>query len=192
MRANAMKESAVAAEAITETATVLIDPVTVNRTAEVPEAASVPRPPSQYRPSPPDRRRRLRRIAEGHVAEATAAAEEVMQRGPELQTDFGSRAPSSNDFKVVLDRVTKVQTTLAAVRTLLGFLEENEDIALSDLVMLLEHAHRLYDANATIDPALAQHYRALETFFRFRGEAISEGRAQARALAEARTPTVPA
>jgi len=162
------------------------DSMAVNRTLPVTPAASIVRPDKRYKPTDPDtRKKRLRRVADGQEAEALDAGKESAALGKQLGELLGQHAPDPAKTQAIVERVEAIDEALAPATSLVQFLSELREIALSDLQMVLERENKLYQTNVEFEPALAQHFKKLVKYFSLRGAAISAGKAQAKALESA-------
>jgi hypothetical protein len=162
------------------------DTIARNRACPVVAPSAIPAPPAGYRPSPGEvRKNDLRRIDGGLESELIEALDTCGARGPQLTEDLGRHAPVAGKAQELAARLKTVRRTKAAVAHLLGYLNEVEDIALSDSVVLLEAVERLCNAALPHDPGLALIYAPVLELFEARAAKISEGRAQAKARLEA-------
>jgi hypothetical protein len=76
-------------------------------------------------------------------------------------------------------RITTLSAGVGAASRLLNYLEELDEIALSDAMLYLENLNKEYEHAVPLKPSLATNYEQLTRFFSSRGEAISEGLADA-------------
>jgi hypothetical protein len=176
--------------AAVETATPLeandTDLIAQNRLCPVLEAESVPKPPAGFRPSAPEKRQRLlRRVDKDHVPLVEKSLEACAARGEKIVEDLGKLAPRPEKAAQLAARLKKLQRLKTAAAYLSGYVEELEEIALSDATQFLEGVRDGYEVMVTADPDLALLYEPLTQLFRARGEKISEGRARAKARREA-------
>jgi hypothetical protein len=152
------------------------DTIAANRSVTVVAAESIPQPPKGYKETAIDVRRKiLRTVAEDEEAEIKEALKALIKRGPAITDDLGKNAPNTSQLDALLARLDAVQASITATEFLLGYLNELEDIALSDAFLILEQAHRLYQANVISEPQLKTYYAAVERVFTARANAIREG-----------------
>ncbi len=164
------------------------DTIARNRSLASPDAAKVPVPPSAYRPTDPDvRRRRLRRLAAELRSEAGDALREAAKR--DIKADLGKHAPDPARAPALLERMTSTGEFVNAVQTLLAYAREVDQIAMSDVLIFLEAANKELVHALDHEPALATRYAALQQLFAARAGAIAEGMARAKDEAAAeKTP----
>jgi translation initiation factor 2B subunit (eIF-2B alpha/beta/delta family) len=161
------------------------DTIANNRTIAVVNAKELPRIPSGFRPSTTEvLRNGLRKVEEASISELLGALQVCVQKGRALQEELGKKTPPVEKAEELITRINDLQDTLAIARPLLTYLEELEDIALSDGVIYLESIKRAFDNNAD-DPNLAADYAKVLKFFIARSGKISEGIAAKKALEEA-------
>jgi len=154
----------------------LRDSIARNRACTPVAARAIPSVPTSYQPTNADVRRRLLRVVSGELsAEALQALEEIVRNKATFQKDLGELAPSPEPAERLLARVREVDATLVALEALLQFHREIEDIALSDVVHLLEAANTEYEHRVSRLPQLATRYSALARFFEARSAAVSAG-----------------
>lgn len=156
------------------------DTIAKNRGLPVLSDGGIPAAPQGYRPTDPDtRKRRLRRMADDLRAEAVIALVEAAAKGAALQTDLGKHAPAAARAQALAERIDQTGKLVGAVRPLLSYASELDEIALSDVVNFLEAENKelLHELEHT--PALASRYPALRKFMDSRAAAISEGMARA-------------
>ena len=153
------------------------DSIAKNRAVPIIDAAKVPRPPADYRPTDPDtRNKRLRKLAGEHGAETLAALNNVANR--DLKADFGKHAPDPKRSIALAERLNKTSALLTAARALYFHARELNQIARSDALVYLEKVNKMLVSTVDDHPALADDYESLRALFEARGEAIAEGRAQ--------------
>lgn len=115
------------------------DTIAKNRGLPVLNDGGIPGAPQGYRPTDPDiRKRRLRRMADDLRAEAAMALLEAAARGAALQTELGKHAPAAARAQALAERIDPTGKVVGAVRPLLSYASELDEIALSDVVIFLE------------------------------------------------------
>ena len=165
------------------------DTIARNRALPSPDAAKVPVPPSAYRPTDPEvRKRRLRRLSAELRSEAGDALREATKR--DLKADLGKHAPDPTRAPALLERMTASGQFVAAVQSLLAYAREIDQIAMSDVLIFLEAENKELVHALDHEPALAARYTALQQLFTARAGAIAEGMARAKdgAVAEKAPP----
>lgn len=157
------------------------DTIAKNRGLPVLNDGGIPGAPQGYRPTDPDiRKRRLRRMADDLRAEAAMALLEAAARGAALQTELGKHAPAAARAQALAERIDQTGKLVDAVRPLLSYASELDEIALSDVVIFLEAENKELLHEIEHNPALASRYPALRKFMDSRAAAISEGIARAK------------
>jgi hypothetical protein len=160
------------------------DTIARNRALPSPDAAKVPVPPSAYRPTDPEvRKRRLRRLSAELRSEAGDALREATKR--DLKADLGKHAPDPTRAPALLERMTASGQFVAAVQSLLAYAREIDQIAMSDVLIFLEAENKELVHALDHEPALASRYTALQQVFASRAGAIAEGMARAKEEAAA-------
>ncbi|MFO0589644.1 MAG: hypothetical protein U0441_19050 [Polyangiaceae bacterium] len=158
------------------------DTIARNRVVTILDAASVPRPPVEYKPTNPDaRRRRLRAIAADHRAESVAALQEASQR--DLRSDLGKYAPEPARAAALAERLNRTGKLVSAAQTLLTYAKEMEQIALSDAILFLEAENKQLQVAIEHEPHLSDSYTALQRFFDGRNTDITDGIARSNEMA---------
>jgi hypothetical protein len=162
------------------------DQLAVHRGLAPVEASQIPVPPDDFKPTDgTTRRRRLRRVADKSRSQATLALNEVAGRGAALQTDLGQYAPPAERGAQLSQRLTTLSSSIRSATQLLTFLEELDEIALSDAALYLDSVNKEYEHALSHKPSLATSYEQLEKFIQSRSDAIVEG------IANARSTTTP-
>jgi hypothetical protein len=166
------------------------DTIARNRALALLDPATVPTPPTAYRPTDPDvRNRRLRRLSSELRAEAGEALREAAKR--DLAADLGKYAPDPARAPALLERMTTTGQFVTAVQTLLAYARELDQIAMSDVLVFLEAENKQLVHSLQHEPALAPRYTALQQLFASRAGAIAEGMARAKDEAAAEKPQPP-
>lgn len=156
---------------------------TLARTRALPltQRDSIPRLPAGYQPTEPEvRNKRLRKMPRQLTAEAHAALRALARRGEHMRGDLGEFAPDARLAQQLARDIEEAAATKSLVMAQLAYLEEKEDLLLSDGMVLLEHAHKDYEYRVQRVPQIAEHYRELAEFIAARNKAISEGIARAK------------
>jgi hypothetical protein len=156
------------------------DQLAIHRGLPPIEASQIPVPPDDFKPTEVlVRNRRLRRVADKSRPQLLLALNEVAGRGANLSKDLGQYAPPVEAATQLARRLTTLSAGVSAASRLLNYLEELDEIALSDAILHLESINREYQHALSHKPSLATTYEQLDRFFSSRSDAISEGRAQA-------------
>jgi hypothetical protein len=158
----------------------LDDQLAVHRGLSPIEASAIPTPPDDFKPTEVlVRNRRLRRVADRSRPQMMLALDEVAARGAGLQADLGQYAPGAEAAAQLSRRASTLSAAVSAASRLLNYLEELDEITLSDAALYLDSVNREYTHALSHKPSLATTYEQLARFINSRGEAISEGLAQA-------------
>ncbi len=157
------------------------DQLAIHRGLPPTEASDIPEPPDDFKPTEVlVRNRRLRRVADKSRPQLLLALNEASARGADLAKDLGQYTPPAENAAQLARRISSLSAGVSAASRLLNYLEELDEIALSDAVLYLESLNKEYEHAVSHKPSLATNYEQLGRFFSSRGEAISEGLAQAR------------
>lgn len=160
------------------------DTIARNRALPLLDPASVPRPPSGYRPTDPDMaNRRIRRLSADHRSEACDALREAA--GRDLQKDLGKYAPDPKRAPALLERLIRSEQLMTAAQRLITYAKEMDRLALSDAYVFLSTENDLLETTLKHEPDLASDYTALGKLFAARSDAIVEGMARAKESAGA-------
>jgi hypothetical protein len=166
------------------------DSLAANRSIPVVAASMVPVPPKGYKVTAPDTKRKLLRlVGEEEEAEVKEALKALIKRGTKVTEDLGKNAPDVALLAPLLERLESTQETITATELFLTYLNEVEDIALSDALLHLEKVQKLYEANVDDEPQLKAHYAPVGRIFEARANAIREGLSRKRAEALNKTKT---
>ncbi|HLH27728.1 MAG TPA: hypothetical protein VKW77_02355 [Acidimicrobiales bacterium] len=162
----------------------LDDTIAVNRTVDVVAANTVPGPAAGFRPTDAEtRKRQLRRIAETLVSEAMDAGREANENAHRMKDDLGKHAPDGRHAGALVARLEQIQSGRRRAETLVGYYQEIEEIALSDLEVFLVAENREFEHAVSHEPQLADVYPLLVKYFAAKAAAISEGKRSARQTA---------
>jgi hypothetical protein len=159
----------------------LDDKLAINRALPITAAESIPTPPEGYQPTEPDKRvARLKKVARSGEAELLDALQECAALGPKLPQLLGEYAPSGEEAAPIAEELTQVQSTLARLYALAGYLEERKAILLSDGRGFVELVMREFEHHIDRKIGLGATFKDTAKFSRSIGEAISEGIAEAK------------
>ena len=155
------------------------DTLSGNRAAAVIDADAIPAVPGFFQPTTAkERKRRLKTVAASLKAEAKQAMSQIAARGPAVAGDFGPKAPLATEVAALLARFNNIDASLVKSDSLTAYLNELEDIALSDIFQVLKRYQKLYLAND--DTGLATAYDKLLAFFQAKTDIIKAGRDRAK------------
>jgi hypothetical protein len=157
------------------------DTVAQNRVCPVIEAATIPRPPGGYLPTEAKIRQRfLRKVDQELEVHFDKSLDCCVEHGAKVLRDPDERDLRPEKAIQLRHRLAAIRRTKAAAQFLLTYLNEIEDIALSDGIQLVEGFGELYELAARKDPSLGLDFDPMLKFFAARGAKISEGRERAR------------
>jgi predicted DNA-binding ribbon-helix-helix protein len=159
------------------------DKIAANRAVDIIPASAIPKIADGYLPTTPEDRRYLRRVDAELIPEFIVALLALVKRGDSIQEDLGKKAPSAQENARVHNKLVALRETLRVSRALVAYLEELEDIAINDGILILERIKRLYENNVE-DANLAAVYADVLEFFQARGNKVSEGIASKKAEAK--------
>lgn len=157
------------------------DSIAENRRLLVVDAASIPKVPAGFVPTPADERsRRLTRPAEDLKAETLAALDEVISRKDTYRSELGDVPPEVATAETLRPRLAALQASREAVEYLALYLRELEAIAYSDAADFLQAVDDEVSHRARKNGALSSLYARVLLLAQARGQAVSEGIARAR------------
>lgn len=164
----------------------LDDKLAINRALDLPDPASIPTPPKGYQPTDPIlRSARLKKVAKNLEAELHDALLECAKLGGKVTELLGEYAPSGDKAAPLAAGLEQVQDALSNAYELVRYLEEKKAILLSDGRAYVELVMREYEHHADRKPGLTTKFKETAQFSRAIGEAIREGRTEAKKRREA-------
>jgi hypothetical protein len=157
------------------------DTVAQNRVCPVIDAAAIPRPPQGFIPTESKYLQRfLRKVDQELEVHFDKSLDCCIEHGARVIRDPDERDLRPEKAVQLRNRLAAIRRTRAAAQFLLTYLNEIEDIALSDGIQLVEGFGELYELAARKDPSLALDFDPMLKFFAARGAKISEGRERAK------------
>lgn len=157
------------------------DKIAKNRTCPIPAAETVSELPEGYQPTDAaTRASRLHKVAKELEAELLAALKEYAATKPETHQQLGEYAPSVAEAKRLSEELDQVQSLLTRLYALTSYAEERKSILLHDARALSLQFKRPYEYHIDQKPGLASAFEKMVKFLRAIGDAISEGRAEAK------------
>jgi hypothetical protein len=159
------------------------------RTLPIPSAKNIADLPDGYQPTDPAARAaKLLKVDKKLEAELHDALQECGAIGADLPTLLGEYAPAASEANTYAQELTDVQNLLDKLELLTAYAQERKAILLSDGRGYVAKVKRNYDFHIEQKPGLAARFPKFIGFFRAIGEAISEGRAEAKKKREADKP----
>lgn len=157
------------------------DSLETNRRLQVVAAASIPKVPAGFVPTPYEvRNRRLSRPAESLRAEITAALAEVIGRKATYRSELGDIPPDIAQAEALHPRIQALHDAREAAEALATYLRELEEIAFSDASDFLDEVNTEVAHRARRNGALSTAYGRLLALAQARSQAITDGMARAR------------
>ena len=158
------------------------DSLTINRSVPVVPASSVPAPPGAFHPTDTvSRQRRLRKVDQANLSELQGALRQIVQRGSDIVKHLGPNAPSAALSSALLTRFDGISASRTATLHFLAYLDEIEDIAISDMDQVTEQVDKLYQANVDSDSKLLPLYNTVVAYRALHGASVSLGIARKKA-----------
>jgi hypothetical protein len=150
------------------------DTIAKNRALPLLDPESIPaRPKGFVSTDPKVRLRRLRRLADEHRAEGHDALVESSKL--DLRAILGKRAPDPRRAAVLAERMSQSGALVARAERLLQYAKEMDEIALSDALLFLDAVNKEQEHEASHDPDVSEHFRALIKLYQARSSIIVEG-----------------
>ncbi|WP_106525832.1 hypothetical protein [Haliangium sp. UPWRP_2] len=157
------------------------DSLTENRRLPVISAASIPKVPAGFAPTPNDERaRRLTRPAEALRAEVIAALGEVIGRKATYRSELGDVPPELALAEILHPRLLALHDSREAAEALVSYLRELEEIAYSDAADFLQAVDDEVIHRSRKNSELTSAYARVLLLSQARSQAVSEGIARAR------------
>lgn len=157
------------------------DSLMENRRLPVAPAASIPKVPAGFSPTPNDERaRRLTRPAEALRAEIVAALGEVIGRKATYRSELGDVPPEPTLAETLHPRLLALHDSREAAEALVGYLRELEEIAYSDAADFLQAVDDEVRHRSHKNSELTTAYARVLLLTQARGQAVAEGIARSR------------
>jgi hypothetical protein len=157
------------------------DKIAKTRTLSIPNPSTISEVPHGYEATSGDDRVGLvQRVAKSLEAELVAALQECAALGDKVTQLLGEYAPSGSKAAPIAAELAQVRASLAKVYELVGYLEERKALLLSDGKDYMDTIKKEYAHHEGRKPGLPSTFQNSIKFNSAAGEAISEGRADAK------------
>jgi hypothetical protein len=160
---------------------IIKDKLTKTRNLSIPDPKTISEVPTGYEATSGEERIGLvQRVAKNLEAEMVVALQECSALGDKVTQLLGEYAPSGAKAAPLAKELEQIRVALAKTYELLDYLEERKALLLSDGKDYLDAIKKEYEHHEGRKPGLSTTFQSTIKFNNASGDAISEGRANAK------------